>query len=71
MELEELRPEFVEQVLGLRRKVINKVKPKTMAGKALSGGMLATLAGQYVQAINNGAVPNIESAWTYICRSEC
>lgn len=22
-------------------------------------------------AINNGAVPNIESAWNYICKAEC
>ena len=22
-------------------------------------------------AINNGAVPNIESAWNYICKNEC
>jgi hypothetical protein len=33
--------------------------------------MLATLAETYVRAINNGAVPNIESAWTYLCKSEC
>lgn len=30
MELDELRAEFVEQVMHLRRKVINKVKPKTI-----------------------------------------
>jgi hypothetical protein len=24
-----------------------------------------------VLAINNGAVPAIESAWTYICKNEC
>ena len=33
--------------------------------------MLATMADTYVRAINNGAVPNIESAWTYLCKSEC
>lgn len=22
-------------------------------------------------SINNGAVPNIESAWNYICKAEC
>jgi hypothetical protein len=33
--------------------------------------MLATLAESYVTSINNGAVPNIENAWSYICKSEC
>ena len=29
--------------------------------------MLSGLLISYVQAINEGAVPNIESAWTYVC----
>ena len=33
--------------------------------------MMLNLAESYVLAINNGAVPNIESAWNYICKSEC
>lgn len=71
MELDELRADFVEQVMQLRRKVINRVKPKMLNGKKLTGPMLATLSQSYVTAINNGAVPNIESAWNYICKAEC
>ena len=33
--------------------------------------MLYNLALSYVDAINKGAVPNIESAWSYICKNEC
>lgn len=33
--------------------------------------MYLDLIKSYVQAINNGAVPAIESAWTYICSNEC
>jgi hypothetical protein len=51
--------------------VINKVKPKMINGRKLSGQMMLNLAESYVLAINNGAVPNIESAWNYICKSEC
>lgn len=29
--------------------------------------MYADLIKSYVTAINDGAVPNIETAWTYIC----
>jgi hypothetical protein len=57
--------------MQLRRKVINRVKPKLMNGKKLSGEMLYNLAGSYVDAINKGIVPNIESAWSYICKNEC
>ncbi len=71
MELDELRADFVEQVMQLRRKVINRIKPKTLNGKRLNGPMLSTLASSYVNSINDGAVPNIENAWTYICKSEC
>jgi hypothetical protein len=37
MDLDELRPEFIEQVMTLRRKVLNRVKPKMMNGKKLTG----------------------------------
>jgi hypothetical protein len=71
MQLEDLRPEFVDQVMQLRRKVINKIKPKMMHGKKLNGEMLFNLSLSYVDAINKGAVPNIETAWSYICKNEC
>ena len=45
--------------------------PKILNGKLLNGAMVADLCETYCEAINNGAVPNIESAWTYICKNEC
>jgi hypothetical protein len=57
--------------MSLRRKVINRVKPKMLNGRKLSGPMLLTMAETYMTAINKGAVPNIETAWSYICRNEC
>lgn len=71
MELDDLRPEFFEQVLQLRKKILNRIKPKTLNGKQLNGEMVMTLCDSYVRAINNGAVPNIENAWTYVCKDEC
>ena len=70
-DLNELRPEFAEQVMTLRRKVLNRVKPKLLNGKELNGRMLAGLVTSYVGSINTGVVPNIESAWSYICKNEC
>lgn len=33
--------------------------------------MLFNLAKSYVDSINSGAVPSIESSWSYICKNEC
>jgi len=42
-----------------------------MNGKKLNGAMLAGLVENYVEAVNQGAVPNIENAWSYLCKNEC
>lgn len=70
-ELTDLRADFVDQVMTLRRKVLNRVKPKLMNGKKLTGSMLAGLIQNYIQSINSGIVPNIQNAWSYICQNEC
>lgn len=62
-ELSTLRSEFVDQVMTLRRKVLNRVKPKLMNGKRINGSMLAGLVQSYINSINSGIVPNIQSAW--------
>ena len=69
--MDQLRPEFVEQIHTLRRKVVQRIKAKTLNGKPLNGEMLFNLAKSYVDSINKGAVPSIESSWSYICRNEC
>jgi hypothetical protein len=70
-ELKDLRSEFIEQVMELRKRIFKQCKVKTLNGKQISGEMLAGLLKNYVSAINDGAVPNIENAWTYICKSHC
>lgn len=40
-------------------------------GKHLSGAMLLELCIAYTEAINKGSVPNIQSAWSYVCQNEC
>ncbi len=43
-EIKDLRAEFQEQVRILRRKVLGKVKAKTLQGKQLSGSVIVGLA---------------------------
>lgn len=33
--------------------------------------MYCSLVKSYVDSINNGAVPNVENAWSNICQNEC
>ena len=42
-----------------------------MNNKEMNGSMLCSMATNYVAAFNDGIVPNIENAWTYICKNEC
>lgn len=68
MELEELRSEFVEQVMSLRRKVLNQIRAKAINNSNLDATQWFSIVEQYVNAINEGCVPNIHSSWTYICK---
>lgn len=38
-----------------------------MLGSNLNGEMYSDLIRNYITSINDGAVPNIQSAWTYLC----
>lgn len=70
MDNSQLRPEFVEKVNHIREKVFKNVKPKKLNNKELNGPLFVALCKGYMEAINKGMVPNVESAWYYVCRSE-
>lgn len=67
---EQLRPEFVSQMYGIRQRIFNQIKPKTSPdGRTkLTGPMLVELCKCYLETINNGCLPTIENAWTYVVR---
>ncbi|EAS03779.1 amine-terminal domain guanylate-binding protein (macronuclear) [Tetrahymena thermophila SB210] len=71
LDFDQLRPEFFEQVINLRKSILCRMKCKQLRGKNLTGEMYCDLIKSYVFAINNGAVPNVENAWSYICKNEC
>lgn len=57
--LEQLRPEFLEQLSALRSKIMHSLKPKMLNNQVLSGEMLLTLCRNYTETINSGGIPNI------------
>lgn len=67
-----LRPEFVAQAVELRERVFHSAATRLMKvqGVELNGSMLASLCTQYVQAMNEGQVPIIQDAWSYVCDAQ-
>ena len=57
--------------MNFRKKVTESVKIKTLHNQRLNGDMYCTMISSYVNAINEGAVPNIENAWMYMCEEQC
>ena len=57
--------------MKIRQKIFSNVKVKSLQNQKLSGDMYCSIMGSYVKAINEGAVPNIESAWKYMCEEQC
>jgi len=50
--------------MHLRRKILSNCPVKEVYGNMMDGETWISLLSLYVNAINTGAVPNIESAWT-------
>lgn len=65
-----MRREFIAQMQELRHKIFKKVKPKMINRRTVTGASLLELCEAYTAAINQGSVPCIESAWTYVCKNE-
>ena len=60
----------MSEVIKFRKHVIGNIKAKTINDKKINGEMYYSMLSSYVNAINDGAVPNIENAWMYMCREQ-
>lgn len=58
-------------MLQLRKKVLHRLTPKKFKNQNLDGKMYLNIMRSYVRAINEGAVPNMENAWSYMCQEKC
>ncbi|TDH72694.1 uncharacterized protein CCR75_006044 [Bremia lactucae] len=67
----ELRPEFVEQMADIRRRLLSSVTAKEILGTTLDGPQIASLARCYTETLNSGAVPDIKAAWEYVSDATC
>eukprot|EP00878_Enallax_costatus_P026595 GHUV01028546.1.p1 GENE.GHUV01028546.1~~GHUV01028546.1.p1 ORF type:complete len:721 (+),score=264.72 GHUV01028546.1:893-3055(+) len=66
----ELRPEFRKDLDVLAQVLRGKLRPLEVQGHMLNGRTLGSLASAYVTAVNQGAVPQLVTAWQGIARAE-
>lgn len=65
-----LRPEFVDQVMQLRKKFTYKVHTKQYRNKAVTPSAFVEMCRHFIDSINGGEIPAIQSQWTAICSLE-
>eukprot|EP00898_Chlorokybus_atmophyticus_P005840 jgi/Chlat1/6257/Chrsp44S05773 len=68
---DKLRPQFREGMAALTKYVMSRAEPKRVHGSILTGPAIAGLARAFAQALNQGAVPTIATAWQSVAESEC
>jgi hypothetical protein len=67
----ELRPEFINEIKQLQEKIFSQIEPKFLGKSYVTGELFVDLWTSYVNAINQGKVPTVDTAWEYICSFEC
>lgn len=70
IKLSDMRPAFVKQFKLFKEKVFSECPAKMMNEKPLNGVMISNLLEQYTAAINQGAIPNITTAWDNVVNNE-
>lgn len=58
-----LRKEFIDGVNELREKIQRKAGCKMFEGRELNGNDVACMIESYAEAMNEGRIPTIRSAW--------
>lgn len=61
--LQNLRLNFIEEFVRLRKAAIDQCRPKTIEGVEVNGKILGDMLKQLVDQVNSEAVPNIQNAW--------
>ena len=65
-----LRREFLSGIERLKDKIFKNAEPKQYEGEPLYGGSVVSMIETFVDSMNNGAIPNIKSAWEQIAEDE-
>lgn len=64
--LSKLKSDFKTEFIKLKQKVYEECTPKVFNGKKLNGNTLVNLLNEFINAINKGAVPNINNVYHFL-----
>lgn len=67
---EKIRPEFLAQVLSLRKKICSGCKIKTFNSLKLSANNYLFLISEYLNIFNSGNLPSLNDIWDKFCEME-
>ena len=68
--MSELSPAFKIKAEKVYKHLTTNIKPMSLNGQVFDGSLLTAYIDDLVNQINNGALPNIENTFTYICRTK-
>jgi len=73
---EQLNPKFKTKIGSVKSKIVHEVTPKKIGAQKgalvpVDGPGLVHLMKSYVDAINKGALPDVESAWQTLQKAHC
>lgn len=63
---DELRPEFLNQMSELVKKVFDTVRPKQVQGSYMNGEMFVSLIKMYIVALNSNSLPDVKTSWKIV-----
>ena len=63
---EELRPEFLNQMNLLVKKIFDSVRPKQIQGSYMNGKMYINLIKMYLNALNSDSLPDVKTSWKIV-----
>ncbi|CAD8061518.1 unnamed protein product [Paramecium sonneborni] len=67
----QLRPEFQKTLKKLKDYIMDNCSPKQIHSENVNGRMFCAMLDNYIEVINRGGVPNIDTAWDSILENEC
>lgn len=66
-----LKSDFLDGVQTMRNLINSKMTPKYVNNVAVTGSMFLSVCQSYIDSINSGGVPTLQTAWNYMCINHC
>jgi len=63
----QLRPEFINGIKEMKKLISNNICFKVCNNINIDGRMLLSLAQSYIDSLNKGGIPTLQTAWNYMC----